>query len=258
MKLNSIFPFQIQDLDLTDDVLITSKSAPAAQNRFIYYPDRLVRMPGPGTTWYEGLTTILQEPVFAGLFKAIYNDIRTDPRPDSVQDESVGHFVARRGDKRLANNLLSALFHGIYAGDVWQLSAKSIMGLPWAREKKHGSLAAAALSGALGRVSWNFCDDVEMQVDMQNTDWDEDLRERIRDCSVYTFKEGLGMLPAAIEKSLHQNKNISILQDTVVTEIGKDGTSNVKVLASLDLLHLHTNERNRSPTSQPTQKPPSP
>lgn len=186
-------------------------------------------MPGPGTTWYEGLTTILREPVFRGLFKAIYNDIRTNPRSDAVSDESVGNFIARRGDIRLANNLLSALYHGIYAGDIWQLSAKSILPLPWYRELKQGSLAAAAMSGAMNRVSWNFCDDVEMQVEAQKTDWNEDLRESMRTCSVYTFKEGLGQLSAALAEYLLEKRNVTVLRNTAVTEIEKDEKSNVKV-----------------------------
>lgn len=66
----------IQDLDLIDDVIYTKKSDPGAKNRFIYYPDRLNRLPAepPGILnlyqlWSSGMLNgafgILKEPMVA-------------------------------------------------------------------------------------------------------------------------------------------------------------------------------------------------
>ncbi|OAA61017.1 protoporphyrinogen oxidase [Niveomyces insectorum RCEF 264] len=52
-------------------------------------------------------------------------------------DESVGAFFLRRleGDRRLVDNLASAVVHGIYGGDVWRLSvASSPFRSLWLRE----------------------------------------------------------------------------------------------------------------------------
>ena len=38
---------QVSDLGLADDTIFTMKTAPAATNRFLYYPDHLVRVPAP-------------------------------------------------------------------------------------------------------------------------------------------------------------------------------------------------------------------
>ena len=60
-------------------------------------------------------------------------------RPDSMSDETVGSFLARRVDKRVADNIVSAVFHGIYAGDINQLSAKTLLSMAWQLEGRYGN-----------------------------------------------------------------------------------------------------------------------
>lgn len=42
----------------------------------------------------------------------------------SLEDESIYSFFSRRFNKDIANNLVSAMVHGIYAGNIHQLSIK--------------------------------------------------------------------------------------------------------------------------------------
>lgn len=227
---------------MVDDLLITSKSAAAAQNRFIFYPDHLVRMPGPGQNIFEALRNIWSEPVFNGIFAGALKEFRTAKRPDSLIDESVGDFLTRRVDKRIADNLASALFHGIYAGDIYQLSAKSILPIPWMREGKHGNMVTAAVQAMTEKTSWNFCDDIALQTKLQDTVWEPKLRDQIGDASVFTFKQGLGEITKQLERRLAINKHkVRLLPSTTVTNLekGKD-SSDITVSTNASLTGLST------------------
>ena len=136
-------------------------------------------------------------------------------------DESVGSFISRRVSRSVADNLVSALFHGIYAGDIWKLSAKSILPLPWAREAKHGNLAGAAFGAMLQKTSWNFCDDIELQMRLQKGSWNTQLRDAIKNASVFTFRRGIAQLTEALEGRIMGKRNIKVKKSTKVTSIQK-------------------------------------
>lgn len=125
------------------------------KNRYVYYPDHLVRVPGnlPKTLlgrlgWASSvLYQVLTEPVFKGIFASVKSmllsttkqsneaikkradDARAGEEGPSrfsisdIKDLSTGaYFKSVFGRPDLVNNLLSALVHGIWGGDVWKLS----------------------------------------------------------------------------------------------------------------------------------------
>lgn len=193
-------------------------------------------MPGPkqadesliGAIW-KNLITVLSEPVFAKVFSSVFNEPSVETRSKTVEDESVGAFVARRWDPALANNLVSALFHGIYAGDIWKLSAKSIMAGPWRMEIKYDNLFSSMYAGAVQRQSWGFCDDIALHMNLQEVEWDDKIKTGMRDCSVFTFKHGLGQLTEKMVERLEQRENVQILRSTTVRDIARDSDGNLKV-----------------------------
>lgn len=245
---------------MTGDLLVTSKSAAAAQNRFVYYPDHLVRMPGPGQTTWNLIKNLIDEPIFKGAVTGALLEGFRPTRPRELPDESVGSFVSRRGSRSVADNLVSAVFHGIYAGDIWKLSAKSILPLPWAREAKHGNLASAAWAAMVQRQSWNFCDDVELQMRLQGGAWHPDLRKQIIDASVFTFKRGISQLTEALEERVTRKNNIKVMKSTQVTALRKAGdTKNIQVchVAGPDENNeLKSSQISSSPASDPPKAPP--
>ena len=140
--VNGMLTLQLaKTLGLEDDILITPKSSAAAKNRYIYYPDHLVKMPGPGQDLYEILWSMITEPVFKGMLWGMLSEHRRPNADNEIVDESIGDFLARRlGTTKVADNIVSAVLHGIYAGDIYQLSAKSLMGALHAQEQIYGSL----------------------------------------------------------------------------------------------------------------------
>jgi len=182
-------------------------------------------MPGPGQNLWSLLSRILTEPVFEGFFPGLFGEAFRDPRPANLEDESVGAFITRRVNANVANNLASALFHGIYAGNIWELSAKSILPLPWARELKHGGLVRAGSAALTTQKQWNFCDDVEIQGKLNDGTftWDPVLRDKIKGCSVFTFRKGIGQLTESLEKALVKSGSVTINRSTSVSKVEKSG-----------------------------------
>ncbi|KAL9014384.1 MAG: hypothetical protein Q9173_000961 [Seirophora scorigena] len=205
----------VKSLGLEDQVLMTSKESVAAQNRFIYYPDHLVRMPGPGSSLLPTVVRMLQEPVFKGLFRAaMFETFR--PVLTDLQDESVGSFISRRFGPALANNIVSALLHGIYAGDVYQLSVRSIFPYLFHAEREIRTSVGAAYALGFG-LRWP--QDAPLEAEWARARPISQRTQAIRDSSVFTFKKGLGQLADQLETKLRQLPNVSIRLETVVDQL---------------------------------------
>lgn len=117
-----------------------SKSHKAATNRFLYYPDHLVRMPtGSGniiTSIFDSVRSLLTEPIFKGIVSRLFREPTQAQRPMSMRDESVGDFLMRRFGPELTDNIASAAMHGIYAGDIYSLSARTLLPSLWFLETR--------------------------------------------------------------------------------------------------------------------------
>ncbi|ESZ95575.1 hypothetical protein SBOR_4055 [Sclerotinia borealis F-4128] len=212
----------IKDLGLTDQVIKTNKMSAAALNRFVYYPDHLVCMPEPTQGFYAIAWKLLTEPVFKGVHKILFEYTR--PRRSlEIEDESVGSFLTRRtGGADLPDNLVSAVFHGIYAGDIYKLSAKSILPAQWGMEGAHGSISAAMSHVEKFRNA--MAEDVEMENKERNLFTDNE-RAIVEGTSVYTFRRGIGTLSEALESSLRSNPNVEIKLGEYVKNIEYDDQS---------------------------------
>lgn len=143
------------DLDLHNQPsppFAVRKDNPILGKRYIYYPDHLVELPGalPSTQTapLERMMAMLRmghqvltEPLFSGAFSAGWNIYsksaklqakraentikfaQQDSRLD-IKDTSTGEFLADVfGSPELVHNVASAMYHGIWGGDIWKLSA---------------------------------------------------------------------------------------------------------------------------------------
>jgi len=112
---------------------MTGRSA-AARRRYIYYPDKLTCVPTGVTDWN------LSDPLFKGVFTGIIGEPFRPGRPKEVTDEPVASWVSRRVHPNVAQNMVGAMLHGIYAGDVDQLSMRTLFPDLWRREGAYGSV----------------------------------------------------------------------------------------------------------------------
>mgnify|MGYP004533972803 CR=1 FL=1 len=173
-------------------------------------------MPPPGD-----LFSLWQSGILAG-FLGLVREPWKPQRSASLTDETVGSFLARRVDKRIADNIISAVFHGIYAGDIWQLSAKTLLSMAWQLEGRYG----AALGGFVRMQS----EDPDMNsqvmahpydVDVARAIQDEidmslDLAQNLKDASVFSFKDGLQTLVRGLQTAMEKTGNIEIRPNSPV------------------------------------------
>ena len=202
----------MSELGLEDRLLTTSKKSLAAQNRFVYYPDHLVRMPSAGDSRMGILRSLISEPVFSGILGSISREWRQPSRPADLLDESVGSFLSRRlGSPTVANNLVSAIFHGIYAGNIYQLSARSLLPYLWQYEGHYGSITKTMLQATIKGLALRSEEDVALMTQKSSISTVNQ--------SVFTFLGGIETLAETIVTTLKKNPNVEIRTETHVKEV---------------------------------------
>ncbi|KAJ4375781.1 oxygen-dependent protoporphyrinogen oxidase [Neocucurbitaria cava] len=228
----------IQDLGLIDDVIFTKRSEPGAKNRFIYFPDRLNRLPAEPPSLSD-LFALWRSGILGGVLGMIKEPLMPK-RPDSMSDETVGSFLARRVDKRIANNIVSAVFHGIYAGDIWQLSAKTLLNTPWQLEGRYGS----ALGGFFRMqsedqrpqsVSLVHPYDLDMvKATNEEIDLDPEFVKNLKEAAMFTFKDGLQHLVRALQNAVETKGNVVVTTESPIqsfTPIESEAGPGVEVVS---------------------------
>ncbi|KFY79407.1 hypothetical protein V499_01601 [Pseudogymnoascus sp. VKM F-103] len=208
-----------QNLGLEDSMVFTSKDSPAGSNRFIYYPDKLVRVPSPNDGRLRVFYKLLTDPLFEGVAGALWAESQVPRRPDSLVDESIGGFITRRtgGNPKLVDNIFSAVIHGIFAGDINKLSVRSLMPRLWEAEGRFGSLSMGMVRNKPEGYGPNGISDLHKWGDQVL--FGQALGEKARQASIYTFTNGMQTLPDALGRVIKESKNANIMVGTSVSGI---------------------------------------
>ena len=154
------------------------------------------------------------------------------------EDESIQDFVTRRFGKGFSDDLISAMVHGIYAGDVSKLSVRSTFGMLYHMEKDYGSIVLGMLMGG-GAVEtpWDLTLKEKIVKEMP------DLQEFVGKTSIYSFTDGLEELSRSLEKDLVNGGRVDIHKESIVEKLDADLDSRdvrVSLLFSCSLfLFLH-------------------
>ncbi|KAF2862293.1 Protoporphyrinogen oxidase [Piedraia hortae CBS 480.64] len=211
-----------QELGLAEDGIYVQKNSTGACSRYLYYPDHLVRMPHGALGMRAIFQDLGKEPVLRKLMWSALTEFSRKPRPPGVEDESVGEFFSRRLGKDAVDRVLSAVIHGIYAGDPWQLSAKSLFPMPWRHEVESGSISSGMLSNHLSSQEAISKVDGEFLQQMKDYPWDPRLEATIKQTAIFTYKDGLAMLVERLAEHLSQNPSVEIKTSTPVESISPD------------------------------------
>ncbi|KAF9027003.1 FAD/NAD(P)-binding domain-containing protein [Hymenopellis radicata] len=114
-------------LGLEGSLITVPKSAPAAQNRFIYSPElgRIECIPA-------GISALLRSPLRKTLMSAVaFEPFRKRNRPIGIVDEDIASFMSRRFGEKFAREFGSALIHG-YTQPTREMSASAPQrAIPW-------------------------------------------------------------------------------------------------------------------------------
>ncbi|KAB5551117.1 hypothetical protein GE09DRAFT_1190076 [Coniochaeta sp. 2T2.1] len=212
-----------------------------AYDRYFYYPDHLVRLPNiPGLSKpVDTLKAVgkfaldlLREPLYKNLVPFGASVVlNTNETPDTT-DLSIGDEFVRIGGGRRepVDNMLSAMCHGIYGGDVWKLSSESsIFGSAfWNHRLKNGQHAFRYADERDGRRPAPLR---KGEVPILAQDWDmvrgaisgdkdkvgvlDFLRRSGKTLKSINFAEGFQALPSAIVAKLTKNPNVKFVGQEV-------------------------------------------
>ncbi|KIX04016.1 protoporphyrinogen oxidase [Rhinocladiella mackenziei CBS 650.93] len=215
---------------IRDELLIIPKASPAATNRYIFYPDHLTRMPAPSTDLIQVLRNVyglFTEPIFHGMFQALWNERFVAQRNPKVRDESVGDFLQRRVGKSLTDNIVSSIFHGIYAGDIYKLSARTLLPVLWYLEIRNKE-NFAGISTEMAQLTLDrLAIGLQSASQFSKLRWFDapdstELLDVLERASVYTFKRGLGQLISSLETVLNRVAKMRILKSSPVEDVTFD------------------------------------
>lgn len=218
---------QLDQLSLTDRMVLVPKTSPSAKNRFLYHNERLNRLPSsPFSALFAMARLPLVRATLPGLFREPWAERRT-----TSEDESVHDFLSRRAGKPMAENMASAMIHGIYAGDSRELSIQSVMPNLVDMEQTHGSLLRAAMPFGKKLNS-------RYRAGLRNR-WEEEkkkaarvsqrlppaLLDMVKNTSIYSFPNGLGEIIAALQDHLIAAPHVELRMDAACEKIeaGTDG-----------------------------------
>lgn len=179
-------------------------------------------MPAPGSDIYAIAWSIFTEQVFKGLLGGVFKEFLRAPRPSSMEDDSVANFFKRRlGTSTVGDNLISSMVHGIYAGDINQLSIKSLFPKMWFLEGYYGSMTRGhALAAAETKVIAEKRD-IDLRAEIIPK-LDTALLQRVGASSMYSFRNGVSALPSALESSLRANPNVTLKKGDNIQAVDYD------------------------------------
>lgn len=148
------------------------------------------------------------------------------------KDMSVGEFFARHtGSPDVVNNMLSALFHGIWGGDIWKLSVaetnmqayffqSQLYGQPFTAVKEHDYSSGKDIVTRNPNVI-----DTMLQYGPQ--------------CSYIGFHQGFSLLSEALASGLRANSKVTIKTGKPVTAMRYDADKDKAVVASANETHTY-------------------
>ncbi|SCW02395.1 LAFE_0F05490g1_1 [Lachancea fermentati] len=199
-----------------------------ANRKFLLSVDnKLIQVPNsPGS-----LLKFLVSPLGKGVVPGMLGEPFREGPDHPGRDESAHNFITRRfGNEYMSKNIFSAIFHGIYAGDIKELSAKRTLGALVEMENKHGSLIRAMLHKMSKKKDNDMNKESVLSKDLKvyqqamNRDIDEleKLRSQLVKYPMLGLKNGLETFPKALTEAITGVPNIRLLTGKSVSSFKMD------------------------------------
>ncbi|KAL6936565.1 uncharacterized protein HGUI_02785 [Hanseniaspora guilliermondii] len=228
--------------DVRDHIMYIEKES-VANRKFIVDPKdhkKLVQVP-PITK--ESFLKFMKSGASEGFFRSLIYEYFNKSKNVVERDESIYDFMKRRfGNDKLVSNLASALFFGIYATDVKDLSANYCIPRLVNYEKSHGGIFRGLFSKNQPKVKTNG-EDVSDFATFLNIDEKSMLEyyNELKKIPLIAFKDGMSTMPNKVRDYLQTIPNISFKFDYDVDRIDVDNNSlTVNNDICFDHVHLST------------------
>ncbi|KAK9455634.1 hypothetical protein V1511DRAFT_521317 [Dipodascopsis uninucleata] len=220
-RVSSVNVFSLlRELNLTNELILVQKNSAASRNRYIFYSGRINMVP-------YSLLSILRfyfsQPLFKGMLpELLMEPFRNENKKSRLvverDDESIGSFMSRRFGTRITNRLISAAINGIYAGDIYKLSIKSIMEYIWNREKLFGRVITFFQKPRENIPVHPYASKHRKNLEKLMEE-NKELMDNLKNVSIVSFKNGMGKIVDKLLEELSKNKNITIKYNAPVTDI---------------------------------------
>lgn len=209
--------------------------------RYIYHPDHLIDLTGPSNSdsrliksaslaRFAGrmLKNALTEPALKGLLPALAHMLSNRKplgaeeycrRLVDIEDESIGSCLTRLfgGRSSVADNLASAMTHGIYGGDIWKLSIQSTL---FARAQMFPYRLDVPKPSRDSRFSVERLSDLNMMTLVTKASSEECVATGQRLLGGYTgFYGGMEALTEALVQALRKRSNVTIETGSFVSDV---------------------------------------
>lgn len=216
----------IEELQLHTSLLPISSSHVAAKNRMIFADGQLCALPSSVLSAFKRLP-----PFTKPLIACAVHDLFAGRSSEALQDESIYSFAERRFGSEVAKYLVSSMICGICAGDAKQISVKFLMNDIFEMEQKYGGVLKGAVLEWLGvgggKPEASVTSDISKLV----------ARAADERWSIYSFNEGLEMLPRAIADYV-QAAGTSIHMNSVCEALTLD-KKQVDILVEFPIIIIH-------------------
>ncbi|RGB30123.1 hypothetical protein C1646_656478 [Rhizophagus diaphanus] len=213
----------VNKLNLTPSLHAVTKDDDAAKDRFIYYPDKIVKL--PGTSLLSSMKSVFTNNFLLKSIPSILFEPFIKPARN-YHDETIHEFISRRFSKSISDILISALIHGIYAGDINKLSIRSTFTRLYNLEQKYGSV----IKGLLMSNKEEFLSQQDKYLLKIINDENKDFLSIFKNVSLYSFKDGIEQLSSAIVNDLKNKENVQLKTNNQVTKL--EFGENVKIFTN--------------------------
>lgn len=216
--------------------VIPSKSI--SNKKWLLSPDgELTQVPSDLQSFREFLKSPLGKGLVSGFLKEPFQSKK------DLDDESVASFLTRRFGASLPTNVISAVFHGVYAADIHKLSAKTTLKSMFDAEKSHGSVIKSMLSKVFQKKKAQPSQLSELLQDYESKFPSQDytlehLSTILKKYPMITVTGGLESLTKALYNSLSQCPNVDFKLETPVNSIKT--TPNEVMINGTSYDHIHT------------------
>lgn len=205
----------LRQLKLEHEVEVMEASSSANRKWLLDGSNKLVQVPNSIALFAKFLMSDVTDGALKG---ALSEPFRRGTTPNG--DEPIESFVTRRfGSPQLANNIISAVMHGIYSGDVAKLSVKSTMPSLIKLEENHGSIVKAAIASMFSKKQ-----PVELSSYLQEyenlispTADFTSMKRRLKAFPILRLNSGLQTFPKALAEHLNQDDGVTLCLNTDVS-----------------------------------------
>lgn len=155
--------------------------------------------------------------ITSGLIPSILKEPFLPAKKDT-NDESVRSFIQRRfGSPAMADNVLSAIMHGIYSGDVSKLSARATIPSMLKLEKEHGSIVRALFRKKTKAEENDNLKRYEETVSLSSDT--KHISSRLKKYPIMRLRNGLQTMPLVMAEFLKKQPSIEIFYDSSVNRL---------------------------------------